>query len=93
MGEPKISDAQARRLYNAAFDVCGAFAADACRVIAEFDEDTNLVPYLKNLSVKYARELEWAVFAISDGAMETESKEAKQRQKYEAAMAELKASK
>lgn len=87
-----ITEKQAEELYGAAFDVCACFAADACRVIAEFGDEANLAEYLESLPNKYAKRLDRIVMQIQEGDMEIETQEVNQRAKYERAMAEMRES-
>lgn len=81
--------AQVKRLLDACMNLGAYFAADACRVIAEWPDDENLAPYLQNLPVKVVREFDLALLSIQLGKMDSEDDEANQRTKYDTAMAEM----
>ena len=83
--ETAPSEAQVKRLIDASENLAAYLAMDACRVIAEWPDDANLVPYLENLPVKVVREFDAAVAAIQWGKMDTADAEIAQRRKYEAA--------
>jgi len=80
---------QIERLYDAAFALAGSIAADACRLVAEGDDDMLIGQYLNNLTVKTVREFDEAVAAIQHTAMEGYTHDSELVRKYEAAMAEM----
>lgn len=83
------TEKQIKALIDASHNLAAYFAADACRVIAEWPDDANIVPYLDDLPVKVVREFDRAIFAITEGDMDTADDEAEQRRKYEKALADM----
>lgn len=85
------TEKQIKELINASNDLAAYFAADACRVISGWPEDANIVPYLETLPVGIVRKFDRAIYAITEGEMETAAEETEQRRKYEQTMAEMRA--
>ena len=83
------SPAQIKALVDASENLAAYFAIDACRVIFEWPDDANIVPYLNNLPVKVVREFDNAIACIQHCKMDSFDKEMEQARKYEDAMAEL----
>lgn len=88
MADTTPTPAQIKTLVAACEDLAACFARDACRVIAEWPDDANLVPYLDNLPVKLVRAFDDAIAPIAwpDDFPEQDDT---QVQKYEAALAEM----
>ncbi len=83
---PHATAKQIARLIDASENLAAYFSMDACRVIAEWPGDDNLVPYLNNLPVKIVREFDEAIADITIGGFSDD--EAEIRAKYERAMEE-----
>jgi len=85
------SKKQIEALIRASENLAAYFAADACRVIVEASDDTNIVPFLETLPVKVVREFDLAIYSITEGQMDSAGEESEQRRKYEAALAMMRA--
>jgi len=88
MAEHNPTPAQIKALVEASENLAAYFAMDAFRVIAEWPDDANLVPYLEKLPVKVVREFDNAIASIQHGTMDSAEEETEQRRKYEAAIVE-----
>lgn len=83
-------DKRVKRLIDASHNLCSYLARDACRVIAEFPDDENIVPYLTSIPIRVVREFDAATLALTDPELSDD--EAEVRAKYERAMQEMRAS-
>lgn len=84
---PKQIDA----LIKASETLAAYFTADACRVIAEWPDEANIVPYLETLPVKAVRDFDRAIYSIQLSQLNGQCEDEEARRKYEAAMAEQRA--
>lgn len=83
---------QVKRLVDASESLCAYFARCACRVIAEADDDDDMLPFLDEpLKASLVREFDSAVMAVT--WPDEPAPDAAIQSKYEAAMAEMRLAK
>ena len=86
-----LTEKQVLKLIETGESLAAYFSAQACRVIAEWPDDVNLVEHLDNLPVSVVREFDEAIadiqYSMMDGGPDLQKRN-EQKAKYEAAMAE-----